>query len=154
MTRDLEQFLLDSIPLASHMKLKIVDFNETSLSIFAPLSPNTNDKGTAFAGSLFSAMVLAGWLYVTARLKAEGIDAEAVAAGADIQYVKPVTADYQAVCRLPDPSDWERFVTKLQKRKNYKIKLPVVVTVDGDVKARLNGDYIAWMRSLNPYGAH
>ena len=153
MIRELEKYLLKNIPIASQMQVEIVDFSETALSIRAPLAPNINDKGTAFAGSLFSAMVLAGWMYVTARLRTEGIDAEAVAAAANIRYAKPVMDDFTAVCRLPSQGDWERFTAKLKKRKNYKIKLPVEVTVDGGVKASLTGEYHAWMRSLNPYGA-
>ncbi len=152
MTADVEQFLLDSIPLASKMQLKVLDFSVHELSIAAPLLPNINDKGTAFAGSLFSAMVLAGWLYVTVRLKQEGIDAEAVASASDIRYLKPVTGDFSAVCRLDDQARWTRFVEKLRKRKNYKINLPVEVVADGETKVLLNGEYHAWMRNLGSYG--
>ena len=152
MTDELEQFLLNSIPMASHLQLKVAAFNERELRIQAPLRTNINDKGTAFAGSLFSAAVLAGWLFVTARLKREALDAEAVSSGADIRYIKPVTADFTAVCRLPHAEDWTHFVNKLRKRKNYKITLPVEIEVDGEIKAEFTGDFHAWMRSLNPYG--
>jgi thioesterase domain-containing protein len=135
------------------MQLKIVEFNRSQLSISAPLTPNTNDKGTAFAGSLYSTMVLAGWMYVTARLKMEEIDAEAVATAAEIRYVKPVTRDFEAVCRLKDEADWDRFITKLQKRKNYKILLPVEISAKGELKTTLMGEYHAWMRSIQPYGS-
>ncbi len=148
---DLENYLLAHIPIAAEMKLKIKDFSRSSLVIQAPLTPNINDKGTAFAGSLYSAMVLAGWMYVTARLKSEEIDAEAVATAARIRYLKPVTEDFEAVCRLGAEEDWARFVAKLQKRKNYKIELPVEVSINGSLKATLEGEYHAWMRDIRPY---
>jgi thioesterase domain-containing protein len=151
-TPQLEQYLLTHIPISAHMQLQIVEFNRSQLAIRAPLLPNTNDKGTAFAGSLYSTMVLAGWMYVTARLKLEEIDAEAVATAAEIRYLKPVTTDFQAVCRLPDETAWSRFVAKLQKRKNYKLHLPVEIAVDGELKTSLTGEYHAWMKSLSPYG--
>ena len=133
------------------MGLSISAFTDDKLVIRAPFAPNTNDKQTAFAGSLYSAMVLAGWMYVTGRLKKEGLDAEAVASGAEIKYLKPVTSDFEAECRLPEPSDWEKFVTRLQKRKNCKIKLPVTIEAGGELKVQLTGEYHAWMRSLRPF---
>ena len=76
--------LLKSIPMASHMQLKVVDFGDASFAVSAPLKPNRNDKGMAFAGSLYSAMVLTGWAFVCWRLKRGEIDAEVVVTSADI----------------------------------------------------------------------
>jgi thioesterase domain-containing protein len=149
----MEQYILDSFPIASHMQLHVVSFDENSLAVQAPLQPNKNDKGTAFAGSLYSTMVLTGWMYISWRLKQEGIDAEVVATAANIQYLKPVVSDFQAVCRLPNAAVWERFTNKLQRRKNYKIHLPVEVSIEGEIKTRLDGEYIAWLKSVQPYGA-
>jgi thioesterase domain-containing protein len=141
----LQTMLRENIPLASPMRLEIAYLTDVELAIRAPLAPNGNDKGTGFAGSLYSAMVLAGWCCLLARTRDEGIDAQVALLSADVRYLKPVTDDFQAACKIPEAPDWARFVTKLKKRKNYEIRLSFEVTVGGEVKAAGTGNYIAWL---------
>ena len=58
----LEKRILTDIPLARHIGVRVVEFDGSSLALGAPLAANSNHKGTAFGGSLFSLAVLAGWV--------------------------------------------------------------------------------------------
>ena len=141
----LQTMLRENIPLSSHMRLEIAFLTDVELAIRAPLTPNANDKGTGFAGSLYSAMVLAGWCYLLAKTRDEGIDAQVALLSAEVRYLKPVTDGFQAACKIPEAADWTRFITKLKKRKNYEIPLSFEVTVGGEIKAAGTGNYIAWL---------
>lgn len=142
--RELQTYLNEHIPITREMRLHLEHVADGELVMAAPLTPNHNDKGTGFAGSLYSAMVLTGWSFVTAGLKREGLDAQVAVTQADIRYIHPVTTDFRALCKLDDPELWRRFVTKLNKRRNYTIELPITITHDGDLEVAMTASYIAW----------
>ena len=48
---ELERHLLDTIPLAQAMELRVAGYEAGELRLCAPLAPNRNDKGCAFGGS-------------------------------------------------------------------------------------------------------
>ena len=86
--------------------------------ILLPLAGNRNDKGTCFAGSLYSALVLAGWC-LTMKACADLGDGpwEAVVKGSQVSFLRPVASDCRAVARLdrtPEPKGegrWKVAVT-------------------------------------------
>ena len=54
---DLERFEAEcrrDIPLLNAMHLALVDYDDLTLTMEAPLAPNINNKGTAFGGSIAS----------------------------------------------------------------------------------------------------
>ncbi len=142
---DLQTYLDNHIPITRPMAIRVERATDHQLVIRAPLPPNHNDKGTGFAGSLYSAMVLAGWCFVSARLRREGIDAQVAVTAADIQYLHPVVDGFRAVCRLDEAGLWERFVAKLRKRRNYRIELPIEIENGGGLAVSMTGRYIAWI---------
>lgn len=68
-TRALQARLLEEIPLARHMEIRVLCSDRRSLLLSAPLAANSNHKGTAFGGSLYSVAVLAGWGLLTLESK-------------------------------------------------------------------------------------
>jgi len=62
-----------------------------------PLAGNRNDKGTAFGGSLFSAMVLAGWRLCEETAVAMGLSGDIVVKDSRIEFLRPADADVLAV---------------------------------------------------------
>lgn len=69
-----------------------------ALILEAPLDPNRNDKGTAFAGSIYAATV---------------------------QYTAPVWGPFTARCTAPPPESWEPFMERVRSGKNARIELTV-----------------------------
>ena len=55
------------------------------------LAGNRNDKGTMFGGSVYSAMVLAGWLLSIEQGQAAGRSGDIVIKDSSIAFLRPVT---------------------------------------------------------------
>jgi thioesterase domain-containing protein len=91
------------IPIAAAMGVAAEAYDGRSLTVRAPLQPNVNLHGTAFAGSLFSACVLTGWGRVWLALRERGLTGVIYAADSAIRYRKAVVGDL--VCRCEADSD-------------------------------------------------
>ncbi len=81
------------IPLAAAIGIEVVAIADGGLTVEAPMAPNVNVHGTAFAGSLFSIAVLTGWGAVWAALRRAGLGGRIVVVDSRIKYVKSVTGD-------------------------------------------------------------
>jgi thioesterase domain-containing protein len=99
-TQELEALWLGDIPLAAAMGVRIASYDGTTLRVQAPLEPNHNPHGTAFAGSLYSLCVLTCWGSVWLALRVRGIDAHIVAAESSIQYRRAVSAELLCHCTM------------------------------------------------------
>ena len=105
----LERELLDEIPLARAMALRVAAYDGASLALAAPLAPNVNDKGCAFGGSLASLMTLAGWGVIRLAVAARGPECGIYVQDSSIRYLAPVWGDFEAVARLADGESFEAF---------------------------------------------
>jgi thioesterase domain-containing protein len=124
------------IPLAAAMALEIVTFQEGELVTRAPLGPNRNVHGTAFAGSLFSACVLTGWGRIWLALRERGLDGGIVVADSRIDYRKAVRGD--VVCRCAD----EPPLDELAARGRAEFNLTCTVDGTGKPAVRFEGRYV------------
>lgn len=80
--------------------LRLESLSPDEAVIFLPLAGNRNDKGSCFAGSLYSALVLAGWC-LTMKFCAEGGEEwEAVVKSSQVSFPRPATTDCRMVARL------------------------------------------------------
>ncbi len=141
--------LTENIPITKSMGLEIIKFDDTGMLISAPLHLNRNDKGTAFAGSLFSVAVLTGWACVSQKLTDEGIDAEVAVYSSNITYHKPVISDFTAVCNLSFGEEWVKFRDRVKKKSNGRIVLTVDITHNDERRVSFRGEYYAWLKKLN-----
>lgn len=94
--------LTRKIPLTKAMRFRIEYRPPHTVRIHAPLAPNRNDKGTAFAGAIHSALVLAPWCLLTRLLEEQGIKADVMVYRSEVKFLKPVRADFVAECSAPD----------------------------------------------------
>lgn len=85
------------IPLAAAIGIEIATSTDDELTVHAPMAANVNVHGTAFAGSLFSVAVLAGWGAVWLALRRAGLKGRIVVIDSAIRYRKAVTGDI--LCR-------------------------------------------------------
>lgn len=142
----LNSFLFSGIPIAGAMGLKVISYGAEGLTLSAPLGPNRNDKGTAFAGSIYSAAVLAGWGLVTLGLREAGLDASVVVRDAEIRYLAPIAAPFTSSCASPKTFEWKEFLNRLESKKMGKITLAVEVTQETGKAAVFEGLYAAFLR--------
>jgi len=139
----LGDYLAQNIPLANNIKLQVLSYANDRLTLSAPLAPNKNDKNTAFAGSQYSLAVLAGWSWVTLKLKELGINHELVVASAEIRYLRPICNSLSAEASVDHNGDWNEFLQTLKLKGKAKIKLLVNLLDGGDLKSQFQGFYAA-----------
>lgn len=148
----LQKFVLDKIPMARAIDLRMAGHGDDCLAIDAPLAPNVNDKGCAFGGSLASVMTLAGWALVELALQARGIKCDVYVGQSDIAYLAPVWKDFQAEARLAEGEGWDTFFTTLQARSKARISVRCLVHEHGSevTAATLGARFVAKRRSDCP----
>jgi thioesterase domain-containing protein len=148
LARKLVTFMRDEIPLAQNMELSLHSCDEQQLSITAPLTPNVNDKGCAFGGSLVSAMTLTGWGLVELELRLRGLDCDVFVGESTVRYLEPVWTDFVSEARLGDGSDWTTFFDTLAARGRARIEVACQVPGTGEKPAAtLAARFVAKRRS-------
>ena len=99
----LESTWHEQIPLSRALQLRVSDFEADALETRAPLAPNINLHGTAFAGSLYAVCALTGWGYVWRLGRAHGWHGDIVLTRGEIDYRRPVRSEI--VCAASTDSD-------------------------------------------------
>jgi len=91
----------DIIP-AQALGISVSAYRSGRIELTAPLAANLNDKGTGFAGSIASILLLTGWGVITLRLREAGIPAIVVAVKNETAYAHPVRADFTTEAAITD----------------------------------------------------
>lgn len=146
----LEQTFHKHIPITRAMGIQVAAYDGTSLTLTAPLADNVNDKGTAFGGSLYSVLVLAGWGLLHLKLQEEGIRGDVMIHQCSVTYSRPVTADWQARCQLPDRGAYDRFISELTSTGRARLGLEVTILAGERVAVRFQGSYAAVLSGSSP----
>lgn len=128
------------IPLAAAMDIGIQSYDGTTLTVTAPLPPNRNVHGTAFAGSLFSLCVLTGWGATWLKLREHGLMGMIVVAKSSIDYHKAVTGEL--VCRVtPGEADVTAALTRFRDKGRARLPLECTIEAAGDRAVTFVGQY-------------
>ena len=146
----LEPLLLDSIPMARYMTLRVGRLDADGIRLDFPLAPSVNDKGPAFGGALASAMILAGWSLPRLLLRREGLKAELVIGRCELSFLRPVHGPYQAACDWPEPAEQEALLAATAERGKGRLDLAIRATANGEVAASLSARYAALVTSSGP----
>lgn len=121
--KEFQQRIHRVIPLTSAMDAELLHYDGQSLMVRAPLAPNSNHQGTGFGGAVYSVSVLAAWGLIELAVEDAGVNGSVVIQSGGIDYGRPVDSDFFAVCRLPEPPEWERFLTMLDRRGRGRLTL-------------------------------
>ncbi len=92
------------IPLAAAIDVQVASCTDGELVVRAPLEPNRNLHGTAFAGSLFSVCALTGWGMTWLALRQRSLGGLIVIADSRIQYRKAVSGEILCRCVAERPA--------------------------------------------------
>ena|SRR6266508_1740696 len=134
--------LANEIPISNSIGLAIASFDQNGLTLSAPLAPNINHKDTAFAGSLNAVLTLAGWSMLWLIVYTEAIPAKVVIQDSTIRYLRPVTRDFCARCRMPKPGEIERFLLMLCRKGRARLELQAEIAEDGTIAVAFSGRYV------------
>lgn len=144
--RDLVQALQETleheIPLTQHLELRVLSYDDKGLTLRAPLAPNINHKRTVFAGSLNSVVTLAGWGLLWLLLQELEIPARVVIQDSSCSYLRPVSNDFSAFCRKPEPGQIARLAGALKRRGKARIELNVEIQNEAGVAVSFTGRYV------------
>jgi thioesterase domain-containing protein len=140
--QELEALLHERIPLTQTLGCRVISAGIEGVRLRAPLAPNVNPHGTAFAGSLSSLALLAGWAWMLVSLRAENQEAAVVVRRCEIDYLSPVTGDFECLCPPPEAAAWNRFLSTLAKRRRARLDLlPQLSQMDGLARVRARCEY-------------
>jgi thioesterase domain-containing protein len=146
----LNEFFASDTPAAGMMGISVGNYTDSELVLNVPIEPNLNDKGTCFAGSMYSAAVLAGWGMATAKLIQENLQTPVVIVSSSTRYLAPVTRPFASRCRAPSPEVWLPFVERVKSGENGRIELQVEILQDGETVAVFSGSYAALRKKQQP----
>jgi thioesterase domain-containing protein len=125
--RELEETWHRDIPLAAAMRIAVRSYDGRTLTVHAPLAANRNLHGTAFAGSVFSTCVLAGWGAVWLAWREHATNGLIVVADSKIQYRRAVPGELVCAC-TPDAA---AVATALEQfRAGGRASLSLECTID------------------------
>ena len=94
---------LDAIEPFCSLAMREVHCSPDRVAISVPLAGNRNDKGTLFGGSMYSAMVLAGWRLSNLSADQLGRSGDVYVKDSSIEFLRPIRSDMQAVATLGSP---------------------------------------------------
>ncbi len=141
--RALRTKLRQSMPITGALGLRVTGREGTGVVLTAPLAPNINHKGTAFAGSLNAAATLAGWGTIWLLLREHGVHSHVVIQDSAVHYVRPVRGDFTARCKGPSATAIERLVNAVKKKGRGRLELDVMISDEGGDAVRFHGRYVA-----------
>lgn len=117
--------LQDELPVTRSLGIQPASYRRGSLTLRAPLAPNVNHAGSAFAGSLNAIATLAGWSLVWIALREHGVAGRVIIQDSSIQYLRPVVSDFWARTGPADPADLERLLAAVARRGRGRLALTV-----------------------------
>jgi thioesterase domain-containing protein len=138
---ELQSTWLREIPLATAIGIEVAACGVGGITSRAPLEPNSNVHGTAFAGSLFSVCVLTGWGALWVALRHAGRTGRIVVSGSRIRYRKPVGGEI--VCRCA-PAEVTVRAALDQLHSTGRAKLSLTCTIDSEeqLAVTFEGTYV------------
>lgn len=139
----LEQLLHRDIPITRQMEICVAAYDGNLLRLTAPLTPNINDKGTAFGGSLYSLAVLCGWSLLHLKLNEAGLSHNIVIQEATTRYLLPVNRDFVAECRITEESVAQLF-SSLNTKGRARVPLDIHIKQDQRHAVEFSGRYVVF----------
>ena len=142
----LQSRIVAEFPIAKHIGIAVDAADDDAVVLRAPLEANSNDKGTAFGGSLFSLAVLTGWAWVARYLEAHDLAADAVIQESTIRYLVPITGELRAILAAPPLAQIDKFRKMLQRAGRGRIRLAVDIHCEQALATHFEGVFAASVR--------
>ena len=133
----------DTIPLVRALGLKVAQSKDGIVVFNAELTPNINDKGCAFGGSLASLLTLACWSVLRVHTWAQNMPSDIFVHTSRLVYIAPIWADFTVHANL-SPQALSQFTETLTlKGKAAAIIRAEVRSADSGVAATMEARFVA-----------
>jgi thioesterase domain-containing protein len=139
----IERYLHSRIPMTAVMGVKVLAVDETGVRLWAPIAPNINHRSTVFGGSASALGILSAWTLLFVRLREPPLRSHIVIQRNCVEYLRPMTDDFEAHCLAPAAADWERFTESLRRRSRARISLRAELRCRGELGGTYQGTYVA-----------
>lgn len=126
---------LEQIEPLAKLGIEWVSSDDSSTCFRIPLQGNRNDKGTVFAGSQYTALVVAGWYHTARWAGQQGLPEQVAIKDSQVRYPKAAHSDLDIRARFTAPPD-------VRPSGHWRALVEVTARdADGDAVAVLTGDY-------------
>ncbi len=140
--QSLTALLHQDIPITEALGIEVIELTGSEITIKAPLDGNTNVHGTAFAGSLYSVMSVAGWALVAHMCRVQlGNLPTVVLKHGSIKYRRPLADNLIAISILDDKAV-DHFVEQYQQHHKASIKVVVAIKSHDKLATEFTGEYV------------
>jgi thioesterase domain-containing protein len=140
------QNLFAQIPPAQAMEIKVSNVWKNGIELSAPFECNSNDKGTAFAGSIASLLTLAGWSLLTLQLREQSLEPDIMVVASQIKYARPATQALRASVEISQ-AELERIQNELQTRQRSRARLCIALHSGETECATATAEYALILKS-------
>ncbi|MDR3692588.1 MAG: YiiD C-terminal domain-containing protein [Fimbriimonas sp.] len=147
LSRDLEAYLYDHIPISRYMAVSVLEANEDRVRLAFPLAPNINHRQTAFGGSVASAAILSAWALLWVRFRDRDAMPRLVVRDNSMRYERPVEGDFIAETIPIDPDAWSKFLSGLERKGKSRIEIQAAVLFGGEMCGSFLGTFVALLPS-------
>ena len=141
--KDIECYLHENIPLSKSMHVSVRTINDSLVCLAAPLQPNINHRGTVFGGSVSALAMIAGWTLIHVRLLAVAHKTQLVIRRNSLEYLAPLSGDFEAIATPSADCEWDEFLTALESQGKGYMNVTASVECNGESAAHFKGEYIA-----------
>lgn len=138
---ELVRLLHTETPLTAAMQMSLQSFDGKTLVLKVPLTPNVNDKGTAFAGSITSLGCITGWTLLTLWSEQAFGPCQCAVYDAQFHFSQPLKGDFTATVSLPDMA---HLTDSIRRKNKGKVSLDIELADSHGVAARLHARYAVW----------
>ena len=141
--QDVEDYLHKHIPISAAMGVRARAATKERVVLYAPLDLNINHKSTAFGGSLQAVATLSCWTLLHLNLRHAARAGEIVISSSNINYIRPVTKDFEAEAALPEGSRWPLFLKTFERHGKARIQLTASIVEDDELAIDYTGSFAA-----------
>ncbi len=138
---EIDAYLTQHVAIAQAMGIHLKRRDANSVSLAAPLAPNTNDKGTAFGGTLDSILFLSGWAMTYQILRAENEQPNIAIIGSETRFLRPVREEIVAICPRPEPELVQDLISTYRRQGKARWTLAASIRADGEIAVQFKGSY-------------
>lgn len=143
----LQAEILEHMPLADAMDIRVSRYTGDEIEMTAPLAPNVNDKGCAFGGSMASLLTLAGWGLIVLGLRSRGLECDIYVGDSTVRYHTPVWGELRGVARYAEAGALDALLAGLRDRGKGRTEVICEIAGENRAAATLRARFFAKLRA-------
>ena len=141
-TTELEKYLLDCIPIAQSIGIKVTEVELNHVSISTPIQQNKNHLNTVFGGSSSMVCILTAWSLLHNRIIANQLDGQIMIRKQTVNYFKPITSDFVCNAFFNEDLDWNLFLNTYHKMHKARLGITSRIYQDEQLAVEFEGVFV------------